>query len=533
MMSQDALTGCIRGLEDEVMTERDHVRDGASTSRIAAPWDGAGVATQLDSGATENAAVSSWLMGAGLCLAVLAPILLFSPGSRHWFVVPVLASGILIAHDAVDWFRGRVPLFDPQGMFGLFGFHFFFLAYLLHVPLGFFWHYRFPPSDWRPWLGYSAALNVIGLVLYRWMLSRVPSPRPGRTWVLHEGRFFAITGGALVGALGVQAFIYSRFGGILGAAYARETGSFGIDPFEGLGWAISLAECFPVVLVIGLIVLTRKARFWKSLYAVPALVAGTLVIALLFGGVRGSRSSIFIVLFWAVVLFHMYVRPVGRKLVLIGPVLLFIFMTGYVYYKHGGVSGAEHLGDQAIIQEIEDRYGSGSVYSFILLHDLARADSQALFLYLDATEDNYRYAMGRTFVAGVLSVVPRALWAGRPEGANLEKASLMYGPGSHRIVFWSFGLAGEALLNFGPLSMPLALLACAGMVRFAKSKTVWEKTGDSRLLIWPLLLFMCFVTPIGEMQVVMWMLVKNGIVPFAVIVLSSDRNRWIDSPQLV
>ena len=42
-------------------------------------------------------------------------------------------SGVIITLDMVDWFRGRFNVFDPVGLLGVFGFHFFFMAPLLHV----------------------------------------------------------------------------------------------------------------------------------------------------------------------------------------------------------------------------------------------------------------------------------------------------------------------------------------------------------------------------------------------------------------
>ncbi len=475
--------------------------------------------------ATEGEAqpLSSWLIATGVCVGVVVVFLFTTSRMWHWFVIPVLLSGILIGKDAIEWFRGRLEAMDPLGLFSLFGLHFFFLAYLLHVSLDFYWHYRYPPEDWRPWLGYAAAANVAGLLLYRWTIRFEPRSRPATVWRIEKPRLVVAALAALVGTAFLQVLIYERFGGILEAAYARENRPRGGDPFEGLGWAITLAESFPVVFVIVLLVLTRNSRLWQSKWAIPALLIPTFLLALLFGGVRGSRSTIFVVLFWALVLFHIYVRPFSRKLILIGPLVLFLFMTGYLFYKHGGVEGASQIGNVEVLEEIEDRIGFGDVYSFILLHDFARADSQALLLYLNATDDSYSYALGRTILAGAVSVVPRALWPDRPENANREKSALLYGPGSNRPVSWVFGLPGEFLLNFGPLSLPLAFPIVAGVVMLARHTRWWQRTGDARALLWPLLLYMCFATPLGETQLFLWAIAKNGLVPGMVVAVSCRR----------
>src|SRR5258708_32923906 len=85
--------------------------------------------------------------------------LLASEQTAHWFLIPVLCCGIVIGCDAVDWFRGRLSLFDPAGIIGLLGVHFFFLAPLLHVTWDSWMRYIDPPLDWRELLGCIANLN--------------------------------------------------------------------------------------------------------------------------------------------------------------------------------------------------------------------------------------------------------------------------------------------------------------------------------------------------------------------------------------
>ena len=57
----------------------------------------------------------------------------FSPQCAHWFLIPLVFCGTLTSMDALEWLRGRLDLMDPIGLMGVVGFHFFFLAPLLHV----------------------------------------------------------------------------------------------------------------------------------------------------------------------------------------------------------------------------------------------------------------------------------------------------------------------------------------------------------------------------------------------------------------
>src|SRR5438128_1961906 len=106
--------------------------------------------------------------------AIAAGMVAFYPAMLHWFLLPVLACGVLIGEDAVEWLRGRMDLFDPVGILGVLGYYFFFLSPLLVV----WWNHRLmylpdQPDDYRPWLGGVAALNFLGLLVYRWFRAGV------------------------------------------------------------------------------------------------------------------------------------------------------------------------------------------------------------------------------------------------------------------------------------------------------------------------------------------------------------------------
>ena len=127
-------------------------------------------------------------------LAVVATVAGFSFASNrlvHWFIIPISICGILMGADAVDWFRGRLDLYDPQGLIGILGFHFFFIAPLLHVLWDFYMHEVSPPPDWRDWLGYMGVLNVIGILCYR-LGRRVFEGRTvpaEKVWEINKSRF--------------------------------------------------------------------------------------------------------------------------------------------------------------------------------------------------------------------------------------------------------------------------------------------------------------------------------------------------------
>ena len=192
------------------------------------------------------------------CLLTLAGFLVASEKVAHWFVIPIFICGVIIGIDAADWFSGRMGIFDPAGIIGLLGVHFFFLAPLLHVVWDVWLPYVDPPHDWRDWLGGMAIVNVVGLLMYRYARERASMLGPGSTtrafWHVDRRRLLlaAICGMLLSGAL--QCWVYARFGGVLGFIEAFSDSS--VNPsqkqsLKGWGW---------IFLVSG-----KVFRCWRSL----------------------------------------------------------------------------------------------------------------------------------------------------------------------------------------------------------------------------------------------------------------------------
>ncbi len=144
-------------------------------------------ATRFDAVTT----VAAWL----ICIVGLAACVVSSRAVGHWFIIPVFFCGIIVAHDMVDWFRGRFDVFDPMGLFGVFGFFFFFLNPMLHVVWD-IWivEPRIRPDDMRPWLGWMACLNFLGLLIYRYLRDPLAGRvKPNRkAWIVEPGRFWML-----------------------------------------------------------------------------------------------------------------------------------------------------------------------------------------------------------------------------------------------------------------------------------------------------------------------------------------------------
>ena len=477
---------------------------------------------------------SAWILSAIISVAITALFVGFSQDHWHHYVLPVMLGGIVIGRDTIDWLRGRVDVLDPVGMLGVYGLYYFLMTPLLHVLWDFWWGYRFNPLDWRPWLGYMAWLNLLGLLLYRaTRIAMLRNNRPLKTeWRLHPQRFWIVVGTLMTISAAMQAYVYIAYGGVSGFVYAYVDnigGGTTNNPFLGRGWQFTISESFPMLSAFAFIVIASRRPALRSYRAIALFLLFQIGLELIFGGLRGNRNNVVFGLFWTVGLIHLQLKRLTRKQVLVGIVTMFMFMNIYYFYKHGGLEGIQSITDTTARDTIVSRKRQGTdEQKFILLHDFGRADIQALALYLITTGDEYKLAYGRTYLGGAASLVPRSLWPDRPPAVHKERTELLHGARSpyrqiDYVVPWIFGAPGEALLNFGAIGVPFVFvvwgLAVGWLVRLFRRLP----HHDARRLMLPLLVGLSLILFIGDSHIVAFFLMKDGLMPFLAVFLGSDR----------
>ncbi len=469
--------------------------------------------------------LTSLLISMSLCTLTVCGFLMASPPMAHWFVVPVWLCGILIGRDAVDWFRGRLSLLDPAGIIGLIGVHFFFLAPLLHVAWDSWMLYVEPPPDWRPWLGAMAGVNAVGLLLYHAARDKDRGRRPaadaaGRELDTPRLLFAAGCGMAVSGSL--QLWVYATHGGILGYVDAF-TQTVGLPQaqtaFSGMGWIFMLSESFPILAMLAFAAVARRTRIGRTWVVILAVLIAYFALKMLFGGLRGNRSNTIWGLFWAVGIVHLWIRPLSKRFIIAGVCVLVAFMYLYGFYKGLGrdVVAVYEAGSLDEVGQRLDRTFKG-----LVLGDLGRADVQAFLLYrLSRPDRDYAYAWGRTYLGTAALLIPRQIWPERPPTKVLEGTEAQTGVGSYDEEKWVsskvYGLAGETMLNFGPLPVAIAYLAFGAVVGRLQRFHSRLRPGDARLLAYPFILNLCFTVLLNDSDVLLFMLIKDGLVPLSVL----------------
>ncbi|MCS6840429.1 MAG: hypothetical protein NZ699_11740 [Roseiflexus sp.] len=477
-------------------------------------------------GIASGRSVESLVISVYVCALTLTIFMALSDQFWHWFIVPVVMSGILIGIDAVDWVRGRVDLFDPIGLSGAFGWFFFFLAPLLTVATGYWLIYVEPPAERREWLGWMALLNLLGLIVYRGV-RLVYAQRERRIttfWDIDRKRFYFLGAVALVVTALIQSYVYLSMGGIQGFIEEATDQRAILLSLRGYGQIFMISESFPIIAFMMFVLYARdhKSPIYRSWLILGIVLLIYFALKIYFGGLRGSRNNTIWGLFWAVGLIHFWIRPITRKVVLIGLGFLITFMYVYGFYKNAGLEVMRLLEDPTARVELERE--TRRDFTTLLLGDLGRSDVQAFLLYRLARPDSdYEYALGRTYVAAFAVLIPRSVIERMPS-KTLEGTEALHGRGSYIPIDFEatqlYGLAGEAMLNFGIVAAPVSFIAF-GLANCSVRRWLFGlKPGDARLLFYPFLALFCFYMLACDLENIVFDVIKNITVPLGITVLS-------------
>lgn len=468
--------------------------------------------------------------------AMLLIALMIENQLRHWFVIPVMLCAVLIIRDLMAWIEGRRDLFDPIGIFAVIGLNFFVIAPVLHVMTGYYMRTPFSPEDWRAPIGFMAWLNAFGLLLLRLGL-RTTFSEPGASsaqqfrWTFPEQMDVRWHFGlALFITALVQVAVYAAYGGIGGymGAFDEQIVAAGGGPFAGMGWIFMISESFPILAMMVYALWQRQTGKVPSWLVLAVVLLVYLLLKLLFGGLRGSRSNTIWGLFWAVGIIHLWIRPVSRSIAVAGLVFVIGFMYAYGFYKAVGTEAVHVFTDEQVRRDVEA--DSGRAIDTVLLGDLARTDVQAFIAYTQVRHPTeYQYAWGRTYLGAFAVLIPAGLWPNRPPTKVREGSLILYrdwhpeqGPTrlqSSRI----YGLSGEGMLNFGPGAVPVLFLLYGAMLGALSRLMHGLAADDVRRLFVPMLVLMAIIGFISDLDNVVFFVIKNGAVPILVLLFTARR----------
>lgn len=479
------------------------------------------------------------MISAIVCLLFIMFMGAANPILFHWFLIPLFACGVIIGADAVGWFRSRWDVLDPKGIIGVLGFYFFFISPMLFI----FWEIDVAevinPPDWRPWYGLMACLNFVGLICYnlfqRWSFNK-SGPYKISHWEIVPGRAVIVAPLAFLAAFVGQTVFLAAFGGWAGIIAWREYGT-GVG-IRGMGPFMILGHSLPPLLLIALTIVHAKigVRRKTSLITVVLLLLAFLACQLYVGGLRGSRSIIAWGMFWAAGIIHFFWRRLSIKWMLIAMIPFLLFMYIYGFYKTLGRRAFGLFTGEATIESLVAE--SKRSFRAMLLGDFSRADIQAAITYtLAAKTRDYDYRFGKTYLFSSIAYVPYWMFPGakpRAWGKIAAGTEIQHGKG-----FWDpygkwrrskrvYGLAGEAMLNFGPIAIPFAFAVWGYLVGRFRRKLLARYPTDAFFFLVPIFINLAFIALIADSDNLMYFLVDKIMVPFLVVrMMCTKQTFWV------
>jgi hypothetical protein len=443
----------------------------------------------------------------------------------HWFLLPLMTCGIFVGVDIVRWLRGRLDLFDPMTIIACLAFYGFFIAPLLHVVWDTFGMGDLTLSgDWRPWLGAMACLNALGLLIYRLAHNKafaITKPSPTR-WEINRKKFYPIFALALsLSIAGLATFLW-QLDGIFGVVEAYEENQLA---FVGKGWLLVFA--WPLVVlsfIIVVFILTdreRKARYHLTTGMLLLSAAGIGHFLLL--GWYGSRVATISALFWMAGILHYRFRRFSPRMMAFGVISLIGFAYFYGFYKERGRASLEVLRSPAMWFEPK---GYQRDFKYLLLGDLARADSNAYILHnLMKDPGDYDYRWGLTYAGALTILVPRYLWPERPYFRVDAGTEALWGKAAQRSSSRLYGLSGESLLNFGPFG-PAPIFGVYGALLgwYRRKLGGWDRL-DARTFLAPFFASMFVTALVCDSDVLVFFAATQGALISVFVFAVSERIR--------
>ncbi|HOQ05532.1 MAG TPA: hypothetical protein PKY88_10000 [Anaerohalosphaeraceae bacterium] len=456
----------------------------------------------------------------------------------HWMLVPLWLCGSVVLADALRWLKGNYALYDPKGVVGAAGINFFLTAPLLIIFYDRPGVETYVVSDWRPLLGLMAVFNFFGLILYK-IFEKIAFRRPSKVqwtyWTLNPGRASFYIPLFIVGSFLALCIYIIRGGGLAGVILQERQGELSAEGLAGFGAVMVLRDAFPMSVLIGLTAVriirgAGKSSWWFF------LGFGLLVLFFITSGLRGSRAAIMYGLICAGAAIHYFWHRISIRMILISLIPLLIFFYFYGFYKSAGITGIRELiRGQTTLESLQEQ--TGRTISGYLVGDLSRAHVQAVELDILLNKPwSYRYRYGKTYPLALASMIPRQIWRTKPldMGRIVAGTEMLYGPGSYGEYAkiggggsrstQLYGLAGEAMLNFGVYGILPAFAVWGYIVGRIRKRLYSFRQGDLRLIMTGFWMIFSFVMLLADADQLVWFTISLYVVPAILVYLISDKN---------
>jgi hypothetical protein len=461
----------------------------------------------------------------------------------HWMLVPLFLCGVLVGADALRWFRGKYTLFDPKGIIGIYGINFFLIAPLLVVFYDVEGIETYKIDAWQPLVGLMATFNCIGLIVYK-IFQKIGFKRPSKVqwtyWSLNGNKaLFYVSVVCLISFVSFCLYIF-RAGGF-GSVILQSGQNEMIYALKDFGIIMVLRDALPMATLIAFTVFRISGSHYGKSGLWLFVGIGVLILFFVTSGLRGSRAATAYGLICAGGIIHYFWRRVSVPMVLLALIPLGLFFYIYGFYKSAGITGiTDLLKGQISIQGLQEQ--TSRSFSGMLIGDLSRTPVQAAELDVLINKPwSYQYRYGITYPYAFGYFFPRRVlsWFGIDKPIDMGRipagTEMLYGPGSYGPYqkfggsgsrsTQLYGLAGEAMLNFGIWGIPAAFAVWGYIVGRLRKRLYSYQEGDIRLFMSGFWMLLSFVMLAADADILVWFFLSLYVIPATLTFLISDKTR--------
>lgn len=376
--------------------------------------------------------------------------------------------------------------------------------------------------NWTVWGDYTIWVNLFMTLLffagksigYKNYINHNIYTFKSKKNILYWGVLFLII------SLIFQIYVFSSFGGVLGYINA-----WGEDrsQFDGLGKIFILAEAFPIIFALIFFAFLSKNK--KLLKYLLLFLITFLILKIVFGGLRGSRSNTVWGMFWVIGVVHIAFYKIKKYQFALIALSFAIFMSTYALYKSYGAdafSGEYSLDDT-------NRF-EGNPYVSMIINDFSRSSLNTYQTSQYYEENNYSIKYGETYLQSLSMIFPplKNMFYGYNKDAagyelyhNTKINPRLDDYYNSRV----FGLYGEGILNFGPLFSTLLIFLFGFFVSRINSFTFSLSYDDARLFFIPFITNMCMVLMISDSNNIIFFIMKNLLMVLVLFILITEKRK--------
>ena len=461
---------------------------------------------------SDNRYVATSVTGTTAVFCLLALVV---EDLQTWALIPVAVCAMILIPDAIRVLVGAMAPLDVRAVLAFGGIISFVVVPVLHLAWN-VWPVRYKasePVDFEVATFYVASATAAGLLVMKLVANLVSrgSNCPERSGG-SVSRAYDIQ--PLKWLIGSSLTIHFVNLAIVGGPFGYVDVADGSLDLAGMGPLLVIGEAAPVLIVAFLLLRYRRALLQTR---TSALLAYGLVFAIFvfvfFGGLRGSRGTFLFTVLACAGMFSIWIRPINRYLVAVLAVVGFSFMLIYGQYKSLGVDAFAKWQEQGAAAVFEETQRGPAQ---TVLGDLGRTAVQAVIFH-KWLNGEYQIAWGGTYIGdSAFLFAPRALFPDRVEGktywgtlALQGLSDVNGGKRSSRV----YGLAGQAMLNFGLWGVPFAFAILGALLGWLTKADRRLQVNDPARLLLPLNAVALLVFLTSDLDNAIWIWLKIASLP--------------------